>query len=216
MSDSKSIYPRIETGYAYTPEINDEILEKFKVGIFTQRSASLKIKYHNPKNLIVQHLPVKEREKEVEINRMRNGYIADVLNSVDNQEIVKIGGKVVEVYAAVIYLKNFKVSPSIEFIDKIFDLRQKNKDENNDVMQLIVKLIINSLYGEQIRKDIEKSFHCKFEHWMQTEFDERVSDYQKFIYGSYILKMKDDAGLDDEVKKSQHYAITPGRFRIIK
>ena len=70
--DDKSIYPRIETGYAFTEDMNDELVEKFNTGNFTRESAILKIKYYNPKNLIVQHLPVKEREKKVEINRMRN------------------------------------------------------------------------------------------------------------------------------------------------
>ena len=97
MWDEKSIYPRIETGYAYRSDMNDELVEKFNTGNFTKGSAILKIKYYNPKNLIVQHLPVKEREKKIEINRMRNGYIIDYLTSVDLQEIVKIGGKVIEI-----------------------------------------------------------------------------------------------------------------------
>ena len=71
----------------------------------------MKIKYYNPKNLIVQHLPAREREKKIEINRMRNGYIIDYLTSVDILEIVKIGGKVIEIYEGVIYRENFKVSP---------------------------------------------------------------------------------------------------------
>ena len=29
MSDPKSICPRIETSYAYTPDMNDELVEKF-------------------------------------------------------------------------------------------------------------------------------------------------------------------------------------------
>ena len=66
-------------------------------------------------------------------------------------------------------------------------------------MQLLVKLIMNSLYGEQIRKDIRKSFQCKSEMWMMTEYDERVLDYQRIDYGNYIVKMKDDEGLQDEV-----------------
>ena len=41
----------------------------------------------------------------MEINRMRNGYIIDTLRSVDIQEIVKIGGKVIEIYEVVIYKK---------------------------------------------------------------------------------------------------------------
>ena len=59
---------------------------------------------------------------------------------------------------------------------------------------------MNSLYGEQIRKDIEKSYECKSEHWMMTEYHERVLDYRKIIHGKYIVKMKDDVGFQDEIK----------------
>ena len=34
---------------------------------------------------------------------MKNGFIIDTLTSIDIQEIVKIGGKVVEIYEGVIY-----------------------------------------------------------------------------------------------------------------
>ena len=68
-------------------------------------------------------------------------------------------------------------------------------------MQLLVKLIMNSLCGEQIRKDIEESYQCISEMWMMTELDKRVLDYQKIDYGIYIVKLKDDGGLEDEVKK---------------
>ena len=61
MWDEKSIYPRIETGSACTQYMNGELEEKFKPGNFTQASANSKIKYYNPKKLIVQHLPVKEK-----------------------------------------------------------------------------------------------------------------------------------------------------------
>ena len=44
MWDEKSIYPRIETGYAYTPDMNNELVEKFNTGNFNQGSAILKIK----------------------------------------------------------------------------------------------------------------------------------------------------------------------------
>ena len=76
---------------------------------------------------------------------MRNGYIIDTLTSVDIQEIVKIGGKVNEISEGVIYRENFKVSRFKKVIDKLFDLQQKYKDENKGVMQLLVKLIVNSL-----------------------------------------------------------------------
>ena len=53
MWDKSSIYPKNETGYAFTSDMNDELVQKFNNQTFTQGSAILKIKYYNPKNLIV-------------------------------------------------------------------------------------------------------------------------------------------------------------------
>ena len=212
MWDEKSIYPRIETGYSFTRDMNKFLVHRFNNQTFTQGYAILKIKYYNPKNLIVQHIPIKEKEKKIEINRMRNGYIIDTLTSVDIQEIVKIGGKVVEIYEGVIYKENFKVSPFRKVVDILFKLRQKYKDERNEVMQLLVKLLMNALYGEQIRKDIEEKFVCKSELWMMSEYDERVKDYWKISNINYIVKMFDDPGLEDEIKKINTMPLHLGAF----
>ena len=199
MWDEKSIYPKIKTGYAFTRDMNDEIVEKFNNQISTQGSAILKIKHYNPKNLIVQHLPIKVKEKKNKINRMRNGYIVDYLTSVDIQEIFKIGGKVIEIYESVVCRQILKASPFRKIIDKLFALRQKYKDENNDVMQMLVKLLMNSLYGENIRKYFEEKFAFKSEVWMMTEYDERVKDYWKISGINSVVKMIDDGGLEDEI-----------------
>ena len=122
MWDEKSIYPRIETGYAFTRDMNDELVENFNNCNFNHGSAISKIKYFNPRDLVLQHLPVKEKEKKIEINRMRNGYIVDYLTSVDIQEIVKIGGKVREIYEGVFYRENFNDSPLRKVLDKLFAL----------------------------------------------------------------------------------------------
>ena len=61
--DKNSFYPRIQTGYAFTGDMNDELVETFNTGNFTQGSAILKIKNYKSKNLIVQHLPNKEKLK---------------------------------------------------------------------------------------------------------------------------------------------------------
>ena len=197
----KSVYPKIETGFAFKPHIDDVCVEAFNNQSFNENgdeSAILTIKYHNPPDLIFQHLPIKEKVKKIEVNRMRNGYIIDTLTSVDICEIVKIGGRVVEIYEGVIYGENFKISPIRKVIENLFTLRQKYKDEKNDLMQALVKLTMNSLYGVQIRKDINESYHCKSETWMKTEFDENVLDYWRLPNGNYIVKMKRDDGLDDD------------------
>ena len=83
-------------------------------------------------------------------------------------------------------------------------------------MQLLVKLTMNSLYGEQNRKDFEESFECKFEAWMMTEYDEPVLDYQENNHGNYIVKIKDDEGLLDEVKKLDTIPLHLGSFVLSK
>ena len=79
-------------------------------------------------------------------------------------------------------------------------------------MQLLVKLLINILYGEQIRKDVAESFSCKSEYWMMSEYDERVKDYWRKSHGNYIVKMIDDKGLEDEVKKLNTMPLLLGGF----
>ena len=61
------------------------------------------------------------------------------------------------IYRGFIYRENFKISPFKKSIDKLFALRQKYKDETNEAMHLLVKLLMNLLYGEQIRKDNSKN-----------------------------------------------------------
>ena len=58
---------------------------------------------------------------------MRNGYIIDMVMSVDICETVKLGGRVIEIYEGVIFRENFKTSPFKKVIEKLFALRQKYK-----------------------------------------------------------------------------------------
>ena len=67
MWDEKSVYPKIETGFAFKPHMNDVYVEAFNNQTFNEdgdESAILTIKYHNPSDLIFQHLPVKEKIKK--------------------------------------------------------------------------------------------------------------------------------------------------------
>ena len=132
---------------------------------------------------------------------MRIGYIIDTLTSFDIQENVRIGGKVVQIYEGVIYRENFKVYTHRQVIEKLFALGQKYEDEGKAVMQLLVKLLMITLYDVQIRKDIEENFACKSESWMLSKYDERVQDYWRISHGNFIVEMIDDKGLEDGVEK---------------
>ena len=121
-------------------------------------SAILRRKYYNPPDLIIQHLPVEEKVKKIEVNTMRNGYSIDRLTSVDLRENLKLGEKVIRIYEGVFYGENFKKSPFRKVSENLFALRQKYKDAKNELMQGLVKLIMNSLYGVQIRRDNNESY----------------------------------------------------------
>ena len=62
----------------------------------------------------------------------------------------------IEIYEGVIYGENFKISPFRKVTENLFALRRKHKDEHNDLMQDLVKLMMNNLHGVQIRKDINE------------------------------------------------------------
>ena len=81
----------------------------------------------------------------------------------------------------------------------MFDLRLKCKSENNEILQEMVKLIMNSIYGQTIGRDIEDEFCCKTEQGMKTEYDERVKDYWKLPNGDYIVQLSIDEGVDTPV-----------------
>ena len=129
--DKNSFWPKIETACPFKKYMSDSICSLFNSGRWNQlnRSAFLTIKYHNPENLIFQHLPVKEKIKNPyknnrleEINRMRNGIIIDTLTSVDIVEIVKCGGVILEVFEG-FFRHNLNFNPYTEFVTDMFEKR---------------------------------------------------------------------------------------------
>ena len=83
-------------------------------------------------------------------------------------------------------------------------LRQKYEVEHNDLMQNLVTIFINNLYGVQIRKDNNDFYICKSEHWMETEYDENVLDCSRLPEGICRVKFLEEVGFDSDnyVKKT--------------
>ena len=106
MYDKKSVYHDIETGFAFKLHMNNVYVKSFNDQTFNKdgyESAVSKTKCYSPPDLIFEHLPVKEKVKNIEVTRMRNGYFIGTLTSVDIEDIVKIGGKVIQIYAVFLY-----------------------------------------------------------------------------------------------------------------
>ena len=63
--DINSTWPRIETAYPFKKYKSDAVFSLFNRGKSSElnRCAFLTAKYHNPENLVFQHLPVNENNK---------------------------------------------------------------------------------------------------------------------------------------------------------
>ena len=62
-ADLNSAWPAIETFYPFRKYMNDAVFEILSSGRWEElnRSASLIVKHLNPENLILQHIPIREK-----------------------------------------------------------------------------------------------------------------------------------------------------------
>ena len=217
--DKNSTWPKIETAYPFKKHMNDAICYLFNSGKWNQlsRSAFLTIKYHNPENLIFQHLPIKEKinnpyknNRLEEINRMRNCIIIDTLTSIDIVEIVKYGSEILHIYEG-FFCHNLEFNPYTEFFTDMFQKRDLFKLQGKDLLQNLAKKIGLSVYGGNIRKDINEEYKCVTENWMRENFDDRVKEWFPLKNGNLIVKLEDDGGVGD-FDKAKSINTMPSHF----
>ena len=84
---------------------------------------------------------------------MRNGIIIDTLTSNEIVEIVKYGGVILDVHEG-FFCHNLEYNPYAEFVTDIFEKRDLFKSQGKDLFQNLAKKIGLSVYGDNIRKDI--------------------------------------------------------------
>ena len=182
--DKNSTWPKIETAYPFRKYMSDAVCTLFNSGRWNElnRSAFLTIKYHNPANLVFQHLPIKEKienpyknNRLEEINRMRNGIIIDTLTSVDIVEIVKCRCVILEVYEG-FFCHNLEYNPYTEFVRDMFEKRDMFISQGKELLQNVAKKIGLSVYGGNIRKDINEEYKCVTKNWMKENFDDRLKN----------------------------------------
>ena len=217
--DKNSTWPKIEKAYPFKKHMNDSICTLFNTGKGNElnRSAFLTVKYHNPHNLIFQHLPIKEKIENPyknnrlgEINKMRNGIIIDTLTSIDIVKIVKCGGIILEIYEG-FFCHNLEYNPYTEFVTDMFEKRDLFKSQGKDLLQNLAKTIGLSVYGGTIRKDINEEYKCVTENWMKENFDDRVKEWFPLKNGNLIVKLEDDEGVDD-YDKAKSINTMPSHF----
>ena len=204
MAHDHSTWPKIETAKAILPESSDPLCNIFNKNNWKKlnKSGSFKVKYHNPDYLILQHLAVNEdvlnenEHKYEKINSFKNGDIIDYVTSVDLEEIVRIGGFVLEFYEGFI-CDNLEFNPFYNFIIDMTAKRNYYKKQGKNILQSMRKAVYLATYGGCIRRDINENFKCVTENWMNTEFDYRVENWFPLENGNFMVNMSDHDGIDD-------------------
>ena len=199
--------------------MSDAVCTLFNSGRWNElnRSAFLSVKYHNPENLVFQHLPTKGKIENPyknirleEINRMRNGIIIDTLTSVDFVEIVKCGDVIFEVFEG-FFCQNLEYMPYTEFVTDMCEKRDLIKSQGNDLLQKLAKKIGLSVHCGNIRKDINEDYKCVTESSMRKIFDDRVKEWFPLKNGNLIVKLENDEGVDD-FDKAKSVKTMPSHF----
>ena len=85
------------------------------------------------------------------------------------------------------------------------------KSQGKDLLQNLAKKIGLSVYGGNIRKDIDEEYKCVTENWMKENFDDRVEEWFPLKNGNLIVKLEDDEGVDD-FDKAKSVNTMPSQF----
>ena len=228
MIDKDSEYPDARSARAFKREEEEqEFIRLFNSQQFRPRTAILTILYEYPDNLFFQPMPAKdkvfytseeinkkgvvhERMNKKDLIRFRNGVIHDTISSVDIQEIVKAGGIIIKIYEGIVYEKNLEVNPYKKFVTRLFELRKKYKKEGNKVGDDLIKLLLNSLYGKMIQKDMnikayiwnENTFNAKCNPDQIKKF-EQVNDDQYYVEMEKEITDVFDALPTDKAKQTK-------------
>ena len=93
----------------------------------------------------------------------------------------------------------------------MFQKRDLFKSQRKDLLQNLAKKIGLSVYGGNIRKDINEEYKCVTENWMRENFDDRVKEWFPLKNGNLIVKLEDDEGVDD-FDKAKSINTMPSHF----
>ena len=209
-NDYNSLYPstithkgskglKIETTIALIRDDSEWICSSFNIKTWGSLSKSefFKIEIFNPKEILFQHMPVKEivftnrKNRHEEINSSGNGDIShyDYVTGADIEKVVRSGGHIVDVLVVFIW-QNFEYNPIERIITDLTDKTIKFK-KNKSWLQTLTKKCSNSVYGGCISKDIEKPYKYWTPRWMRNYYDDSVKEWFPLHIVNLVVKIKD-------------------------
>ena len=95
------------------------------------------------------------------------------------------------------FCRHLEYNPYTEFVTDMFEKKDFFESQGKDAVQNLAKKIGLSVYGGNVRKDINEDNQCVTENLMRENFDDRVKDLFPLKNGNFLVKIEDDEGVDD-------------------
>ena len=111
--------------------------------------------------------------------------------SIAIQEIVRIGGTVTEIYEWALFTDCFQHPAFRRSLKKNISFRKTSsgKRKGEKVVEQVLKLKMNALFGQTLRNDLDYKHEFKIETWMETENVEGIEEYDNLQNGGYFVQV---------------------------
>ena len=102
----------------------------------------------------------------------------------------------------------------------MFEKRDVFKPQGKKLLQNPAKKIGLSVYGGNIKNDINEEYKCVTETWMRRNFDNSVKEWFPLKNGNLIVKLEDNKAVEDYEKaksyKQYHHISVVTFYHIVR
>ena len=156
-------------------------------------------------------MPKKFGKKEV--SRSNEEGLIETSTTVYNLDLLKFNWIVIEIYEGVSSKNSLKHQPFRIFVKKWFLVKKNTiKKEGIVLLEQLVKVKMNALFGQSIRKDIDVKYQLKSKKWMKIEWEVRIEEYQKLQNGGFNDKQENDEKMMTKRSPKSRNAVTLRSF----
>ena len=89
-------------------------------------------------------------------------------------------------------------NPYVDFVNDMVAERDLYEEQGKDLLQGLSKKLNFSVFGGNFGKDINGLYKHVTKNWMKEIHDDRVQDWCPMKHSNLVVKLEDDAGVDDQ------------------
>lgn len=192
--DINSLYPSVMRDFKYPNPNTRRYTRKNTTEYIMNYEGVSQVTVQAPEGLKVPLLPFRREDKII----FPLGTFTGRYTHIELRRAIELGYHILDVKSTYYFLETME--PFREFVDDLYGLRQRYKSEGNKIMELVVKLIMNSLYGKFGQRFYDKQ--------SVVPLPDTVEELQS--YGAFDIVKQDGM----EFVRLKHQRMEPAAFCI--